>query len=1261
MPQKLNIYILYSPLDENYFRDFAAELAKLIPAGKVGNVFTNNCIWPLSKKEAEWFDHTDIFIFLLSEYSLSNEAFNNIIKAAVKKEKEKDLPVTIISLLLRPCDWSHLPLAAYKFLPDSKGSSFSEGYESAGAGAFEPFIASIERNDIDYYRPGPEVLIKREQIRKSGYLNLSGLELNSLPASVMAMNWLRELDISNNNFTKAPNILGFQKLETLDLSDNKISFLGDLFYPVGRIPLFQKEYSESFPALAFLNKGNAAPASKNSSTDVSELDLKDITQDSPVFSSLHTLKADNNTIISLGFIRNFKNLKTLCVAHNKLTLCDEIGSLKKLEWLDLSVNKLTALETPFVFSSLFVLKLRRTGIEPQTLFGTCEKLKELDISSNQYTVVPPLQNFPALEVLHLAYNKLTRIHGLENLQALKHLRLDYNFIKQINHLGDIKSLEVLSINHNEIASLEGLEKISGLRTLSLAGNLLTKLENINHLKEIEELNFSENEIAEMDPPEGLENLKTLNLSNNKITDVLPLKDVITRGLQVNEYGSKGLQVRQNPIQNLPDEVLKLGQPAIIRYLDQLEKAQQEKLLHYQSTEIKLILIGNPNVGKTHVGHFIKTNGQELPPHNASTHGMMSHIINYQLPGADGKGSVNVKMRILDFGGQEYYHDTHHLFFTNDTIYLLLWDKETNKFGTKTEKRYNPKTQKFDDENNAIFPLAYWLDAVNYFVNRKEDERRMDLSEKQRTDPESDKKQIDPLLILVETKRNKKGAELFNTQDLQPFKSIVHSQVAISLYKDETGRIITTGISALYDSLNNLISSIFTKTWSGYYELMILFFESLDAAPNQKLLQKANADKLIISLSESRDLFNLIIKQHKRKYVFDRDNALDLCRYLANRGYILYFDETRICFTPDELTKQIYRVLTKEYNNQGIITQNDAEKHAPVVISIMQDFKLLIPHPSGNGFIAPQLLPESINHQLTMFMEAFKPAVMRFAITGYIHKNILQELFFAFREQLLKEETQNYIWRNGFVIKVSGDLYKINISSSDECRHISIQYLHHPNYKVLNDLSKTITSLLAGRSFSKEISTDGNLFIPADLIRKSLTLSQIVFNDRLIRIADYSNFLDESDRKFSLKKLFISYSSKNTSFMRRLETHLAPLKRNGDIDFWHDRMIEPGTSWDNTIRKEMETSDIIVFLLSPDFIATNYIFEVEIPKALELYGNKTKLFFIELQPCNWEKTVLANYQQTIDPNADNKGVISIGLPDNDAQWKKAIAALEKILH
>lgn len=94
---------------------------------------------------------------------------------------------------------------------------------------------------------------------------------------------------------------------------------------------------------------------------------------------------------------------------------------------------------------------------------------------------------------------------------------------------------------------------------------------------------------------------------------------------------------------------------------------------------------------------------------------------------------------------------------------------------------------------------------------------------------------------------------------------------------------------------------------------------------------------------------------------------------------------------------------------------------------------------------------------------------------------------------------------------------------------------------------------------------------------------------------------------------------------------------------------------------METSDIIVFLLSPDFIATNYIFEVEIPKALELYGNKTKLFFIELQPCNWEKTVLANYQQTIDPNADNKGVISIGLPDNDAQWKKAIAALEKILH
>ncbi len=51
-------------------------------------------------------------------------------------------------------------------------------------------------------------------------------------------------------------------------------------------------------------------------------------------------------------------------------------------------------------------------------------------------------------------------------------------------------------------------------------------------------------------------------------------------------------------------------------------------------------------------------------------------------------------------------------------------------------------------------------------------------------------------------------------------------------------------------------------------------------------------------------------------------------------------------------------------------------------------------------------------------------------------------------------------------------------------------------------------------------------------------------------------------------------------MKRLATHLEPLKRNGTIELWYDRMIEPGTKWDDSIKEEMRSADVIIFLLTP---------------------------------------------------------------------------------
>ena len=975
---------------------------------------------------------------------------------------------------------------------------------------------------------------------------------------------------------------------------------------------------------------------------------------------LSVIQLSNNRIENIRPLLVLGNLTSIDLSSNIITDADGLTTLSNLIYLDLSYNEIARIPDLANSRGLTYLNMGFNGIKRISNLTGHSHLNKLHLAENEIEIIEGIENLSSLTLLDLSKNKITQIDGLHNLTNLTDLILAGNKIEKLQGIHTLINLQRLDLHANQISEIEGLENNKLLKSLELSSNKVTALKNIGHLDKLESFLIDHNNIEDISELRHMRNLKRVILTNNKISDLFPLKEFIEKDIPVKiEYNSDstedGFFIKDNPIQYPPIEVVVQGKDAILRNFIQQGEALQEQLSSYHSNDIKLILIGNANVGKTFLASYIKSNRKELPDNNASTHGMINTFAEYFLPTA-------VKMRILDFGGQEYYHDTHHLFFTNDTIYLLLWENESNRFGEKTEERFSVKTGQVEKENNTVFPVAYWLDAVNYFINKKEEERRKNSKPILPDNGTAIKeKTLDPSVILVETKRNKKGSTLLDTVSILPYRGIIHSQVAISLHRNEQNEIISTGIDSLFDNLNDLISSISEKKWSGYYRLIVSFFENMDSNSNIDILKQANASALIITVEDCLELFNKIMQDKKYKYEFDNDNAMDLCRFLANRGYILYFDINKICLRPEKLTKEIYSVLNKKYNDIGIITNEEAFVHDEAVLNVMKDFKLLIPHPNGKSLIAPQLLPEDTSSQLKMFLDAFKPPVIQFSLTGYIHKNIIQELFYSFKEILIKENTQNYIWKNGFIINIENELYKINIRNCENCRLIEIQYLNFLNPRILNEISSLITTALAGRQFEKEVSNDGKLFVPISLIQKSIQLSQFVYKENLLRVADYKNFLDNEAKNYAMKKLFISYSSKNTAFMRRFVTHLEPLKRNGAIDYWHDRMIEPGTKWDESIKKELELSDIIVFLLSPDFIATNYIFDVEIPLAINQFKNQKQFFFIELQPCSWHETILAQFQQTTDPTADNKGVIIISDPLNDAQWKNVIIELEKKLN
>lgn len=79
-----------------------------------------------------------------------------------------------------------------------------------------------------------------------------------------------------------------------------------------------------------------------------------------------------------------------------------------------------------------------------------------------------------------------------------------------------------------------------------------------------------------------------------------------------------------------------------------------------------------------------------------------------------------------------------------------------------------------------------------------------------------------------------------------------------------------------------------------------------------------------------------------------------------------------------------------------------------------------------------------------------------------------------------------------------------------------------------------------------------------------------------------------------------------------------LKRQGLIDAWHDRRIVAGSELDNSIRSELEKADVILLLVSPDFLASDYCYDVEVKRAMERHdAGEARVIPIILRHCDWK--------------------------------------------
>src|SRR5690242_14033992 len=112
------------------------------------------------------------------------------------------------------------------------------------------------------------------------------------------------------------------------------------------------------------------------------------------------------------------------------------------------------------------------------------------------------------------------------------------------------------------------------------------------------------------------------------------------------------------------------------------------------------------------------------------------------------------------------------------------------------------------------------------------------------------------------------------------------------------------------------------------------------------------------------------------------------------------------------------------------------------------------------------------------------------------------------------------------------------------------------------------------------------------------------------------------------KLLFSYSHKDEEFRDELDAHLSLLKRQGRLLTWHDRRITAGEDLDSTIGNELESSQIILLLVSANFLASNYCYEIEMQRAIERHKNGTAVVIpVILHPCDWHSAPFGKLRAT----------------------------------
>jgi hypothetical protein len=121
-------------------------------------------------------------------------------------------------------------------------------------------------------------------------------------------------------------------------------------------------------------------------------------------------------------------------------------------------------------------------------------------------------------------------------------------------------------------------------------------------------------------------------------------------------------------------------------------------------------------------------------------------------------------------------------------------------------------------------------------------------------------------------------------------------------------------------------------------------------------------------------------------------------------------------------------------------------------------------------------------------------------------------------------------------------------------------------------------------------------------------------------------------------VFISYSHADAKWLTLLNTHLQPLVRDQKLQIWSDKDIRKGERWRDRIRRQLAQARVAIFLVSADFLASDFIHSEELPPLLDAANKEgSVLLSVIVRPCAFRDSPLSKLQSVNNPSQPLSGM------------------------